>query len=1033
MQGHEAELDAGMRENERAQADFQIVILGAGAPQVGAELPALMDVRTGATALEWIIDAAGVSMTEAIFVGGFHAEEVRKRFPQLRIVENPQWRETGSYISLITAPIDGDRPLLACYADVLFRPWLVDALRRSPTPVTVAWDSRWKRPDRPKRQTGGQEQVLVAGDRVMRAGYDIPPGWAHGEFIGVVYFVPEVASCLRELRARAPELFERAQLSDLVEYLRVQGFPIGAVDVQGDWAEVACGKDIARFILGTKSQTLDRLRGRVRHVVIQDQVSFTVKRWQQQAAAVLEEIRRRFGSGPLVVRSSAQTEDSFTTANAGVYRSVLNVDPESGLAKAIEHVIASYGHAHPDDEVLVQPMVRNVALSGVVFTRTLEYGGPWYVVNFDRTGKTDGVTGGCSSDHSTLYAYRETVPRGIGDPDLRRLLEGVQEIERLLRYDRLDIEFAVDTAGRVHVFQVRPIAALESCDAEVLDAACAAAIASARQTWARLAEAPPHFPGDSPLMFGIMPDWNPAEIIGTSPGALAESLYRHLVMDEIWAIQRAEYGYRDVRPAPLMVSIAGRPYVDVRASFASFIPAPLDDRLAARLLRFYLQYLAQHPELHDKVEFEVVPTCVAPDFSRWERRLREEGGFRGDEIGALREALLQITEGGFERWREDLVKIHQLEQRYARIEASGLPPLEKARLWLDDCRRLGTLPFAHLARGAFVAMSLMRGAQATGAISKEAVDDFLASIRTISHELTEDARAAAKGRMEWSAFVCKYGHLRPGTYDITSPRYDSDPEYFLRPLLDQAWREEGERERTGRWEEERPSFFEAVRRIGLAVAPAEVEAFLRGVIEGREYGKFIFTRNVSAALEALAAVGEAIDLPRETLSNLPLEVFWGLRDDRVSATRRREVLEQIAATNARVREVSGWCKLPALLIEEQQLEVFSQGPDHPNFVGSDRVIAHVVAFDGPRLVEERPLNGAIVMILRADPGYDWLFGQGIAGLVTMYGGANSHMAIRAAEFGLPAAIGIGEQRYRALRDSELIELDPAAHILRALR
>ena len=34
------------------------------------------------------------------------------------------------------------------------------------------------------------------------------------------------------------------------------------------------------------------------------------------------------------------------------------------------------------------------------------------------------------------------------------------------------------------------------------------------------------------------------------------------------------------------------------------------------------------------------------------------------------------------------------------------------------------------------------------------------------------------------------------------------------------------------------------------------------------------------------------------------------------------------------------------------------------------------------------------------------------GLITKYSGANSHMAIRCAEFGIPAAIGCGEQRLK---------------------
>ena len=64
-----------------------------------------------------------------------------------------------------------------------------------------------------------------------------------------------------------------------------------------------------------------------------------------------------------------------------------------------------------------------------------------------------------------------------------------------------------------------------------------------------------------------------------------------------------------------MVSFAGRPYVDVRASFASFIPKSIDEDLASRLLGFYLDWLRANPFLHDKVEFEVVPTCLSPDFS----------------------------------------------------------------------------------------------------------------------------------------------------------------------------------------------------------------------------------------------------------------------------------------------------------------------------------------------------------------------------------------------------------------------------------
>ena len=62
------------------------------------------------------------------------------------------------------------------------------------------------------------------------------------------------------------------------------------------------------------------------------------------------------------------------------------------------------------------------------------------------------------------------------------------------------------------------------------------------------------------------------------------------------------------------------------------------------------------------------------------------------------------------------------------------------------------------------------------------------------------------------------------------------------------------------------------------------------------------------------------------------------------------------------------------------------------------------------------IDGKIVLIEGADPGYDWIFSKGIKGLITRFGGAASHMAIRCAEFGIPEAIGCGEVIYKDIKD-----------------
>ena len=69
------------------------------------------------------------------------------------------------------------------------------------------------------------------------------------------------------------------------------------------------------------------------------------------------------------------------------------------------------------------------------------------------------------------------------------------------------------------------------------------------------------------------------------------------------------------------------------------------------------------------------------------------------------------------------------------------------------------------------------------------------------------------------------------------------------------------------------------------------------------------------------------------------------------------------------------------------------------------------------------MENKIVIIENADPGYDWIFSKNINGLITRFGGVASHMAIRCAEFKIPAAIGCGEVIYKELQLKTVIELN----------
>ena len=112
--------------------------------------------------------------------------------------------------------------------------------------------------------------------------------------------------------------------------------------------------------------------------------------------------------------------------------------------------------------------------------------------------------------------------------------------------------------------------------------------------------------------------------------------------------------------------------------------------------------------------------------------------------------------------------------------------------------------------------------------------------------------------------------------------------------------------------------------------------------------------------------------------------------------------------------------LPELIVSNKDLEMIEQNEARPNFITTQKVEGDTINLDNNNTQD---IQNKIVIISKADPGYDWIFTKRIVGLITKYGGAASHMAIRCAEFSLPAAIGCGEKIFDYVSKSEKIELD----------
>lgn len=576
----------------------------------------------------------------------------------------------------------------------------------------------------------------------------------------------------------------------------------------------------------------------------------------------------------------------------------------------------------------------------------------------------------------------------------------------------IDLEFAISN-NTFYVLQVRPLI-VRTQISSTNSKSDAKELEQIHTYISNAMKKNPYLYGDSTI-FGVMPDWNPAEIIGIRPKALATSLYKYLVTDGVWAYQRDNYGYKNLRSFPLMIDFCGLPYIDTRVSFNSFIPKNIDHDLSDKLTNYYLRKLEENPTEQDKVEFNIILSCFTFDI---EKRLEilKKNGFTDSECSSIKEALLELTnhishaDDGL--WKKDMKKIEQLEERLEIISSSDLSTLDKIYWLLEDCSRYGTLPFAGLARVGFIAVLLLKSMVTENLLSQENYEQFMGSLNTVSSQMSEDYTGLSSEH-----FLEKYGHLRPGTYDILSPRYDMAPKlYFSAPQSEKPKESRKEQEEFKLSLQQYQQIQTLMTEQGFDQDVLSLFQFIKVGIEQREYSKFIFSKSLSLSLELVAKLGEEYGFSREDMAFFDIMKIKELYSKSADIT--QEIKDSILKGKVRYQE-SLKITLPPVITHPNEVYEFHLSEATPNYITQKTTTGAVLAND----LNSNTIPGKILLIPSADPGFDWIFAQPILGFVTAYGGANSHMAIRANELGIPAVIGVGQQLFEGLQECSLLQID----------
>jgi len=986
---------------------IDIFIIGAGKPYAGVIPSLLQKYSKNKTIIDWQIDSfKGIKNRSLNILGGYKINDVIKRYPKINYIFVKNWKKKTILNTVFSIPkVDND--ILFTYSDTIFRKEEITKIKQVKADIAIGIDLQYKKRFEKRSTEDFKKAELVKfidKDMLLKT----------AEFTGLVYFKKKIAKkILNYKKKKIGKTF-----LDFINHLKKEKFNIEYIDLSYKWAELNEPQDLTNFLIGNKSKTLQRLYPMVKKTKIGFQISFNINEWNRDKKNIIKLIAKKFKNKNLIVRSSSSREDSKNQSLAGKFISIPNVSSldKTKLNQAINKVISSYGKNKDlnNDYIFLQKYIKNdLICSGVVFTCDLDTGAPYYKINFDQSkNNTDLVTSGKSKNDRIIILSKKHIKKiKKFKPNLINLIKGVQEIEDLLSFDKLDIEFAIDSRNIVHIFQVRPI----TIDHRKFDEATENFDQKIRyiEKFYNDYLIKKSSPESDKFFFSNMSDWNPAEMIGKRPSPLSFSLYSELISDDVWAKQRKKFGYKDLGKYPLITKFFGQPYVEINASIKSFIPIKINSSLTKKIIDNCLKILEDKPQYHDKLEFKVVFTSWTPTLKNDLKKRFKNKHFTFKELNFYENELKKITKKQISNYENTISPINKLIKNFNNLSIKKISPLKKANKLIQDCKFYGTPTFAHAARHAFIASNFLKSFVDLDIFSEKDYEQFMKSLHTISKNLQNDLARYSKKKVSLTNLIKTYGHLRPGTYDNTIEAYHENPNYYFKSNKKKEIKKIDFKINL----KQEYEIKKIIMKLDLKMSVNQFIDYIKRSILMREEIKFKFTKNISLALDYYNEYARSNCLSKKDISNLEYKDFLKIDKRRFNLMNIKKIIRKREKEN-RYNEIF---TLPAFIKNKDDFLCFEENNAQPNYITKNIIISEIKFLNENKNFKD--IQNNIIVIDHADPGYDWIFNYQIKGLITKYGGANSHMAIRSAELNLPAAIGIGDKFYNQLRNNDKIKLD----------
>lgn len=723
-------------------------------------------------------------------------------------------------------------------------------------------------------------------------------------------------------------------------------------------------------------------------------------------------ILKKFRNKSIIIRSSALDEDQKLKSNAGKYDSIKIIKlNKKNLIQNTKKVIKKF--KSQNDKIIFQEFLKETDLSGVVFTREINNLAPYYIINYDLSGQTNLITSGKkNTSQKTLIIHRNfnNIPKKFF-----KLIKVCKKLEKILGIDYLDIEFAIKN-NKVYVFQVRPIFKRNKISDKIINSI----LINIEKKIFKLQKKSPFVNGKSTI-FSNMSDWNPAEMIGAKANNLSISLYEELITDHVWSKQRSDYGYKYVESDPLMVNFAFAPYIDLRVDLNSFLPKGLPVSIQNKTVNFLINKLKKKTYLHDKIEFNLISTCnsinLKKDLNKYLTR---------KEADLYKKLLIDLTNkiisGNNNPFKKDIQKIQDLKKKLNNKNKLNLHPIQNIFYLVEICKNYGTLAFSGIARTAFITTSILRDLKNSGILNEKKISNFYNCINSINYSFKSDFNKLISKKITKSYFLNKYGHLRPNTYSIVSNNYkEGFINYFGKNSKKRNLMSKKKKFKLSN--KENYEINKTLKRMNLKINSRKLFSLAHQSIYYREYAKYIFSKVIDLIFENLKDFGKELKISREDLQFISIRTILNAYNN-LSPLKLAEIMKLEIKQNKKLFNYSKAIKLPDVITSPKDIYFFAQDNLKENFITNLKTIGSVYFIRSSlKKIDIKKIQDKIVLIKNADPGYDFLFSHNIKGLITQYGGTNSHMAIRCMENNIPAAIGVGEKKFNFYSICKKIILD----------